>query len=467
MIVYLAVLMFAAVWSRDESKNIKGFYLAGKKIPYWVAAFSTNATGESGWLLLGLTGMGYMVGAHALWIALGEALGVGLSWMLIARRLKKATDEYDCVTIPDYLASRFNDKQHILRMISVVIILSMVGVYTTAQMVAAGKAFSGFLEMDYGHGVMLGALITLAYTTVGGFKAVAYTDVLQGLLMLFALIVIPVIGIGTVGGVSEMITVLGNTNASLLDPFAGLGWSVAGVIAVASFLAIGLPFLGVPQLMVRFMSLRDSKQVFKAGTISVLCILVFDIGAVLIGMSGRVLFPDLADAETILPVMSVELFPPLLTGVFIVVVLAAIMSTVDSLLLLASSAVVRDLLQKVINPDISTERLTRYGKAVTVIIGLGAMLFALTESKIIFTFVLFAWSGLGAAFAPVLICALLWRKTTLAGAVAGMLGGFFTTIIWINYFKESSYNLYEMIPAFLIGLFLVISVSFTTFNNER
>ena len=143
------------------------------------------------------------------------------------------------------------------------------------------------------------------------------------------------------------------------------------------------------------------------------------------------------------------------------------MSTVDSLLLLASSAVVRDLLQKVINPNISTERLTRYGKAVTVIIGLGAMLFALTESKIIFTFVLFAWSGLGAAFAPVLICALLWRKTTLAGAVAGMLGGFFTTIIWINYFKESSYNLYEMIPAFLIGLFLVISVSFTTFNNER
>ena len=404
---------------------------------------------------------------HALWIALGEALGVGLSWMLIARRLKKATDEYDCVTIPDYLASRFNDKQHILRMISVVIILSMVGVYTTAQMVAAGKAFSGFLEMDYEHGVMLGALITLAYTTVGGFKAVAYTDVLQGLLMLFALIVIPVIGIGTVGGVSEMITVLGNTNASLLDPFAGLGWSVAGVIAVASFLAIGLPFLGVPQLMVRFMSLRDSKQVFKAGTISVLCILVFDIGAVLIGMSGRVLFPDLADAETILPVMSVELFPSLLTGVFIVVVLAAIMSTVDSLLLLASSAVVRDLLQNVINPDIGTERLTRYGKAVTVIIGLGAMLFALTESKIIFYFRFICMVRTRGSLCTCVDMRVTLAKNNPRGAVAGMLGGFFTTIIWINYFKESSYNLYEMIPAFLIGLFLVISVSFTTFNNER
>ena len=467
MIAYLVLLVGMAAWCRRETRNVEGYYVAGKKVPYWVAAFSTNTTGESGWLLLGLTGMGYMVGVHALWVALGETIGVGLSWALLARRLKVATDEYQSITVPDYLASRFQDKRHYLRSLSVLIILSMVGVYTTAQMITVGKAFGAFLQMDYKYGVALGALITLVYTSVGGFKAVAYTDLIQGVLMLMALIVIPVVGLHTVGGVGEMLTALNEIDASLLYPMGEYGWSIAGIIAVASFLAIGLPFLGVPQLMVRFISLRSKDEVYKAGAISVTCIALFDVGAVLIGMTGRIIFPDLVDAETIMPVMSAELFPPILTGIFMVVVLAAVMSTVDSLLILASSAVVRDLLQKIIRLPYSTEKLTRIGKIVTIIIGLSAMMFALTEVKLIFWFVLFAWSGLGAAFAPVLICSLLWRKTTWAGAFTGMLAGFVTTLVWILFFKEVSHGLYEMIPGFIMGLLFTVIVSLYTQTGKQ
>ncbi len=459
LVLYLLVLLVLAYWSRQETHSIEGYYVAGKKLPYWVVAFSTNATGESGWLLLGLTGMGYLVGPHALWIALGEVIGVGLSWLFVAYRLKVSTDRYDSVTVPDYLASRFTDARHLLRLLSVIIILTMVCVYTAAQMVAAGKAFDAFLETGYAYGVMLGALITLVYTAVGGYKAVAYTDVVQGVLMLFALITIPVVGLYAVGGPAEMISALGEIDPTLVNPFGEHGWSIAGVIAVASFLAVGLPFLGVPQLMVRFISIRDRKEIPKAGVISVLCILAFDVGAVFIGMTGRILFPDLPDAETIMPVMSAELFHPLLTGIFIVVVLAAIMSTVDSLLILASSAVVRDVMQKVFHPRLTSEALSGYGKWVTVIIGLGAMLFALTEARVIFSLVLFAWSGLGAAFAPVLLCALFWERTTLAGAFAGMSAGFVTTIVWILFFKENAYGLYEMIPGFIAGLLMTILVS--------
>jgi len=467
LVAYLLILAILALWSRRETYSIEGYYIAGKKLPYWVVAFSTNATGESGWLLLGLTGMGYLVGPHAFWITLGEVLGVGLSWMLVAGRLKEATDQYGSVTVPDYLASRFADSFHILRLLSVAIILVMVFVYTTAQMIAAGKAFDSFLGTGYGYGVILGAIITLLYTAVGGYKAVAYTDLLQGILMLFALITIPAAGLYAVGGPAELISALRGIDPVLVNPFGEYGWSVAGVIAVASFLAIGLPFLGVPQLMVRFISIRDRKEIRKAGTISVLCILAFDAGAVITGMTGRILFPDLPDAETILPVMSAELFHPLLTGVFIVVVLAAIMSTVDSLLILASSAVVRDVMQKVFHPRLTTGALSGYGKWVTVIIGLGAMLLALTEARVIFSLVLFAWSGLGAAFAPVLLCALLWDRTTLAGAVAGMLAGFATSIVWVLFFKEHTYELYEMVPGFIMGLMTTIIVSLQTQRRNR
>ena len=466
LVAYLAILIALALWSRRETNSLSGFFLAGKKLPFWVVAFSTNATGESGWLLLGLTGMGYMVGAHAYWVVVGEVIGIALSWSLISIRLKRLSDETDAITLPDVISARFNDDKHILRSIAVVIILTMVCAYVTAQMVASGKALSSFIGMDYRTAVVTGAAIIIAYTFVGGYKAVAYTDVVQGVLMLAGLIIVPVVAVSAAGGWQSVTDNLAAQDPGLVSMWGITGTGIPGWIALVSFLAIGLPFLGVPQLMVRFMSAKDEGELRKARILSVIVILLFDVGAVTAGMAGRALFPGLEDAETIFPLLSTELFPPLIAGVMMVIVLSAIMSTVDSLLLLASSAVVRDTMQKIMGSAKSDKVLAGYGKIVTILIGLIGVAFAIKEVKLIFWFVLFAWSGLGAAFGPVIICMLYYKKTTLAGVAAGMLGGFLTSVIWILLFKADNYELYEMIPGFFVGLALTFLVSRMTVQKS-
>ena len=460
--LYLLVLLAIGIWGGRSSGDVKGYYVAGKRLPSWVIAFSSNATGESAWLLLGLTGMGYLVGIHAFWVVLGEVLGVTLAWVLVARPFKEYTDRYDSITVPDFLASRFRDEGHVLRLLSAVIILSMTAAYTAAQLTASGKAFDAFLGTGYGVGVWIGAAIILFYTTVGGFKAVAYSDLLQGVLMFLCLLFLPVVGIVAAGGWTAMLSSLASQDPALLEPMGGLGLGPAGLASVLGFVGIGLAFLGSPQLLTRFISARDSKHVTDASLIAVVCIVVFDVGAVLAGMAGRSLFPGLADPETIYPMMGAELFPAVFTGLFLVVVLAAMMSTVDSLLILASSAVVRDVVQQVLRPDLPEKLLSRYGKATTVVLGAGALALALGEVRVIFWFVLFAWSGLACAFTPVVLCALFWKRTTRAGAIAGMATGFVVTVGWVLFFKSGFYDLYEMIPGFAAGLLATVGVSLVT-----
>lgn len=459
---YLLLLILLGLWGRKESSTLQGYYVAGKKLPSWVIAFSSNATGESGWLLLGLTGMGYMVGVHALWVVLGEVLGVALAWRLVGRPFKAYTDRYQAITVPDFLESRFRDRRHLLRIVSAAIILCMVVAYLAAQLVATGKAFNAFLGMSYAGGVLLGAAITLIYTTVGGFKAVAYTDLVQGILMASGLAVLAVVGVAAVGGWLPLMEGLQAEDPNLLLAMGQYGFSAAGIISALSFMGIGLAFLGVPQLMVRFISAKDDQEIVSGSVIAVLSILVFDLGAVFAGMAGRVLFPDLADPETVMPMMSQQLFPALITGLLVVVVLGAIMSTVDSLLILASSAVVRDLLQKTFRPSLSDRKLSIYGKWTTILLGLGALPLALAEVRVVFWFVLFAWSGLATAFAPVILCALFWKRTTLAAAVSGMLAGFLTTVVWVIRFKAEFHSLYEMLPGFAVGLLVTVLVSLGT-----
>ena len=466
LVVYLLILLGLGLWGSKESTSVAGYYVAGKRLPSWVIAFSSNATGESAWLLLGLTGMGYLVGFHALWIVLGEFLGVLLAWKYVARPFKEYTDRYDSITVPDYLEARFHDGGHVMRVISAVIIISMVTAYTAAQLTASGKAFGSFLGTSYVAGVWIGAAVILYYTTVGGFKAVAYSDFLQGVLMFACLAVLPVVGIAAVGGWSALVDGLRAQDPSLLALMGASGFSLTGVISVAGFIAIGFAFLGSPQLLTRFIAARSQRDILQAGKIAVGCILVFDIGAVFSGMAGRVLFPGLADPETILPQMSTELFPALFTGVFLVVVLAAIMSTVDSLLILASSAVVRDVIQQIFHPDVSEWRLSLYGKGVTVLIGAAALAAALTEARAIFWFVLFAWSGLASAFTPVVLCSLFWKGTTRLGAISGMASGFLTAVLWVVLFKERFFDLYEMIPGFAVGFAAMIGVSLATSAPE-
>ena len=462
LLAYLVVLLVIGVWAGRESTTLEGYYVAGKALPSWVIAFSSNATGESAWLLLGLTGMGYLVGIHALWIVLGEVLGVTLGWVLVALPFKEYTDRYASITVPDYLEARFRDTKHRFRTIGAVIICSMVTTYTAAQLTASGKAFDAFLGTGYTSGVLIGAGVTLFYTTVGGFKAVAYSDLLQGVLMFGGLLLLPVVGIFSAGGWTDLVEALRSIDPSLLAPMGSFGLSVAGGASALSFMGIGLAFLGAPQLLTRFMAARDRHAIVAGSLIAVICVIVFDIGAVFAGMAGRILFPALADPEMVLPTMSAELLPSILTGLFLVIVLAAIMSTVDSLLILASSAVVRDVVQTVFRPQLSERQLSTYGKLTTVVIGISALTFALGEARLIFWFVLFAWSGLASAFTPVILCSLFWKRTSRAGAIAGMVAGFLATVVWVLLFKERFYDLYEIWPGFAVGFVVTNGVSLVT-----
>lgn len=463
---YLLVLLAIGFWGGRESGDLKGYYVAGKRLPAWVIAFSSNATGESAWLLLGLTGMGYAIGVHAFWIILGEVLGVACAWVFVARPFKEFTDRYDAITVPDYLTERFRDPGHAFRWVSAIIVLSMVMAYTAAQLTASGKAFDSFLGTGYTAGVWIGLGIVLFYTTVGGFKAVAYSDFVQGVLMLACLVLLPIVGITAAGGWGEMVASLRAQDPALLQPMGTFGLTLAGVISAAGSVAIGLAFLGSPQLLTRFMAARDQKQIVDGGFWAVVCVIGFDVGAVFGGMAGRALYPGLLDPETILPQMSAELFPALFTGIFLVVVLAAIMSTVDSLLILASSAVVRDIVQKALGYQGEERVLAWMGKGVTVVVGVVGLVVALLEVRVIFDFVLFAWSGIACAFTPVVLCSLFWRGTTRAGALTGMIVGFATTVVWVRAFKADFYDLYEMIPGFFAGLIACVLVSLFTTADE-
>lgn len=466
-LLYLAVLIALAIWSRSESHSIEGYFLAGKKLPPWVVAFSTNATGESGWLLLGLTGMGYAVGAQAFWVAAGEVLGISLAWLVMSRRLKRLADATDSITLPDVLAAGLNDSAQRLRKISILIILFMVTFYVAAQMVAAGKAFDGFTDLPYSWGVLIGAGVIIGYTLVGGFKAVAWSDLLQGILMLLGLIALPLVAILSADGWSAVSANLRSQDPGLLTLWGPDAMNIDNIILVLSLLAIGVPFMGVPQLMVRFMAARSEESLVPAMSISIVVVALFDIGAVLTGMAGRALYPGLKDPEAILPLLSIELLHPALAGLMMVIVLAAIMSTVDSLLLLASSAVVRDYMQKIRESTSSDRNLAKRGKWITLIIGLIGLTFALQQAPVIFWFVLFAWSGLGAAFGPPLICMLWYPRTTLRGATFGMVGGFVTTVTWVLFFKEQFYDLLEIIPGFTVGLALTAGISRMSSDSKK
>jgi len=466
LVLYLLVLLAIGYWASKNSGDVAGYYVAGKKLPSWVVAFSMNTTGESAWLILGLTGMGYLIGAHAFWVILGEVLGVTLAWVLVARPFKEYTDRYDAITVPDYLENRFRDTTHILRIVGALIIFSMAAVYIAAQITASGKAFESFLGLTYETGAIVGLAIILYYTTVGGFKAVAYSDLLQGVLMVGCLLVLPIVGINAAGGWSAMTSTLAEIDPNLLLPMGEYGLTGMGIASALGFIAIGFAFLGSPQLLVRFISAKSTDTITNGSLISVCCAIVFGVGAILAGMAGRALFPVLDDPETIYPLMGMELFPAIFTGILLVVVLAAIMSTADSLLILASSAVVRDVVQKVIQPGWTERKFSHWGKAVTVILGVLALVLALQEVRVIFWFVLFAWSGLASAFTPVILCSLFWKRTTLAGAIAGMIAGFGMTILWVFIFKSQFYELYEMVPGFVAGFIATIGVSLFTARPE-
>ena len=296
--IYLLVLVGIGIVASRRMDDIEEYFAAGKKLSFIPVAFSARASGESAWLLLGLTGMGAAYGVKAFWVVLGEFLGVAGAWLLMSRRFKRLTDRYDSITVPDYLESRFQDDKQLIRMVSAIALTVFVTIYVSAQIDATGKAFETFLELNYFTGAIIGFTVVMVYITFGGFLAVAWSDVFQGILMFLGLVVLPIVGIAYVGGFGEVMRGLETINPDLISPTGGMGITAISIAEILSFGLIGLGFLGSPQVFVRFIALRSEREITIGATVALIWTLLADAGAVLTGMVGRYLLTGPGDELT-------------------------------------------------------------------------------------------------------------------------------------------------------------------------
>lgn len=466
LVLYFAMLFAIGIVASRKVKNLKDFFVAGKSLNFWLVAFSSRATGESGWLLLGLTGMGFSVGMQAWWVVVGELMGVTLCWGLLTQRFKVFTDKYDCVTVTDYLEDRLGDKTRVIRVIATLCLVVFVTAYVSAQFAACGKAFTGFLGLEHATGVILGMVIVGFYSVAGGFIAVVWSDLIQGSLMLLGLIIMPIVGVVAAGGPTAAINKVAAIDPDLISVWGAGGLSAQSAIAAAGLVAIGFGYLGSPQLFVRFISVKSPKEFRNGSLVATGFTLLADAGAVATGLFGRALYdglPALTDPEQILPHMAGDLLPAALGGVLMAVVLAAIMSTADSLLVLVSSAVVRDIWQKIFRPDLDEVAATKLCRYVTAAVLLFASAWAFDKESVIFWFVLFAWTGITTSFCPAIITTLFWRGATAAGVASGMLTGLGLTIAWklgkAHLDNPLLRGLDEMIVAFFASLVVIVVVS--------
>lgn len=475
LIIYFLILFVIGGFAAKRIKGAKDYFVGGKNLGFWVVAFSSRATGESAWLLLGLTGMGALVGVHAFWVVLGELFGVTVAWLFMAKRFKRLSDTYNSITIPDYLVSRFGAKTHWLRILSAATLSIFVTIYVSAQIDAAGAAFETFLGWNYFVGAIVGFVIVAVYIVSGGFVAVAWSDLFQGLIMIIGLVALPLAGIAYIFSnpdiPNEVIGGLQAMDPDLLNVWGPGGFSGLAVVSVIGLLMIGIGYLGVPQVFVRFMSIKNEGEINKGRWVAIFYTLIADGAAVCIGMLGRYLLTDVGQdpallgngGQDVLPMMVEEVFPLVIIAIYIAAVLSAIMSTVDSLLVVASSAVTRDFYQQIFKPDLKEENMARISRVITVSLALFAMGIAMTVAilapgRTVFWFVIFGWSGIAATFSPVMILSLFWKKYSTAGAIASMITGFlsvplfkfvFPTLPVVGPYFE---KLAELPPAFFMAM---------------
>ena len=442
--VYFIILMGIGIFASKRITDIRDYYVGGKKLGYWIAALSARATGESGWLLIGVTGMGAMMGVSAYWIVVGEVLGVYLSWQFLAKKFKIATDKYDSITVPDYLVSRFGSTSNTLRIISATALSLFVVIYVSAQIDITGKTFESFLNVNYYTGILMGFGIVLMYISTGGFLAVAWSDFFQGILMFIGLVILPIVTIFYIPDLSAFCKGLSAIDPGLTDIWGSGGFNLLNLVSVIGLISIGIGFLGSPQVYVRFMSIKDENEIKKGKWVAVWYTLITDTAAVTIGLLGRYLLTSVGQdpvlaighaGEDVLASLLDMVMPNVIIGVYIAAVLSAIMSTVDSLLVVASSAVTRDFYQQIFHPEIKNDALTSLSKKVTVVIAILALSIALLVSvlspdRTVFWFVIFGWSGIAATFVPVIILSLLWDGFTEKGAIASMIVGFLSVSIF-------------------------------------
>lgn len=425
LIIYILAL-FSLAYMHRKAETLDEYLVAGKNRGTWVTALSARTTGESGWLILGVTGMGYAVGLQGIWIVLGETFFVTISWYFMARKFKQFADNCKAVTVVDYFEHHIGSKIGIVRVTSTLIIFILVTVYLAAQFAAVGKAFHVFLGLNMGIGILIGAVIVCLYTMIGGFKTVSITDLFQGILMIIGLILIIIFGLLSL---KQSGFDVDRDLSGLWNVWGTSGFSAKSLIQAISYFAIGLGFLGVPHVYVRFIAAKDINTIKKGIPIAILFTFIGDGAALFVGIIGRYIVPNIADSEFVFPVLSQTLFGPIMVGLLIAVVLSAIMSTADSLLMLISGSIVRDVYQKLLNQEVRDKNLIMHAKIIILIISIFSLVISFNDNRLVFWMVLFAWSALASAFNPVMILSLTNFKIYKYGAVAGIIGGSLTSIL--------------------------------------
>ncbi|MES9822872.1 MAG: sodium/proline symporter PutP [Candidatus Thiodiazotropha endolucinida] len=457
---YLLTLLIIGVVAWRRTRNLSDFVLGGRSLGSWVTALSASASDMSGWLLLGLPGYAYLAGLESFWLALGLLIGTWLNWRLVAARLRIASEASgNALTLPEYLSNRFNDASGLIRISSSFFILLFFLFYTSSGLVAGGKLFEAVFGLPYLWAVASGTLIIILYTAFGGFLAVSWTDLFQGVLMLLALVTIPLYVLVEIGGFEGFLSTVEGSNAELLNPLTDSNGEPLGVIAIVSLMAWGLGYFGQPHILARFKAIKQSDFVPKAQRIAVSWVFITLTAATLSGLVGIPIFETpLEDAEKVFIRLVDLLFHPLVAGVCLAAILAAIMSTADSQLLVSSSTFTGDLYRLLLRKRASEAELVIVGRLAVLSIALIAFLLALDRESRVLDLVSYAWAGFGAAFGPAVLLSLYWKGMNRWGALAGILSGGLTVVLW-KPLQGGLFDLYEIVPGFLISLAMIVLVS--------
>ncbi|MDR0638185.1 MAG: sodium/proline symporter PutP [Spirochaetaceae bacterium] len=461
-VIYLVGMVLIGLRESRKMASSEDFFLGARSTGPWITALSAEASDMSGWLLMGLPGVAYLGGMkEAFWTAVGLIIGTYLNWLLVAKRLRKYTIHAgDAITIPEFFTNRFKDKSHLISLVSVIFIIFFFTIYTASGFVACAKLFNSVFGIPYAGALVLGIVIILSYTIMGGYLAVCSTDFVQGLLMFLALVITTIVGAVSLGGPAEAIERVNALGANFLNPFVGEGF---GTMDIISALGWGLGYFGMPHILVRFMGLRSNQEVRVSRWIAMVWVVIAFIGALLVGAFGRVyLAPvDLAASgaqETVFIEALLKMFPGFIAGIFLCGIFAAAMSTADSQLLVAASAFSRDIYTVFLNKT-ATEKQSLLMSRITVFaVAAVAFVISLDPGSSIFSLVSYAWAGFGATFGPLVLLSIFWKGATRNGALAGLICGGITVIVW-KQLSGGIFNVYEIIPGFAVCMLVAVIVS--------
>ena len=478
--IYFLVMLGIGLYAfKTNEESASGYLLGGRKLSAPVTALSAGASDMSGWMLMGVPGAMYVSGASSLWIAIGLIIGAWVNYLIVAPRLRVFTEvANDSITLPDYFENRFLDKTRVLRVIASIVIILFFTIYTSSGVVAGGKLFESSFGLSYEIGILVTAGVVVTYTFFGGFAAVSLTDFIQGIIMFIALILVPSVVVFELGGISETLNSLAQIDPNLLslmtDAKTGQAVSIIGIISLLSW---GLGYFGQPHIIVRFMAISSVKEVPSARRIGMSWMIVALVGAAMTGLFGLAYVNGnnipIDDPETIFIVLSQLLFNPLIGGFLLAAILAAIMSTISSQLLVTSSSLTRDVYASFLNKDASETQQVLIGRICVIVVAVAAIILALGENKTILSLVSNAWAGFGAAFGPLVLISLIWDKMTKMSAIVGMLAGTLTVLIWIFVPIDAQGNtlssiIYEIIPGFIVSsaVIVIMSKAFPDKNDD-